>query len=89
MDPCEVCGRDMKKARSCIEGTFYFNHQGSVATMRAIPYFGIGKCKDCGVSPRGYHHAGCDRELCPRCATTVSGCDCPLATLEQLEEMAS
>ncbi len=34
-------------------------------------------CGDCGVRLGGYHHAGCDMAVCPRCGTQeLSDFDC-------------
>ncbi len=39
------------------------------------------RCGDCGVQTRGWHHFGCDLELCPRCRGQMISCGC--ATSDQ------
>lgn len=31
------------------------------------------KCEDCGVINGGFHHPGCDQELCPACYKQMIG----------------
>ena len=33
-------------------------------------------CGDCGVSPGGFHHLGCDVAECPACGRQLLSCDC-------------
>ena len=51
--------------------------------VRALP--DGGRCHDCGISPGGFHHPGCDMELCPRCGEQLIGCGC-LSEEEDEEE---
>ena len=58
------------------------------ATVEGIAYYRIPhapaaedyrtdqRCHDCLVHSGGIHHAGCDMELCPRCAGQAIGCGC-------------
>jgi hypothetical protein len=78
---CEDCHQNMLTADSCTvdeieadDGTVY----------RRIPYGheadGYGfplpeRCHDCGVAHGGYHHMGCDMEICPHCGNQMLGCD--------------
>lgn len=34
------------------------------------------RCHDCGIAPGGFHHPGCDIEICPRCKGQLISCDC-------------
>lgn len=33
-------------------------------------------CHDCGVIHGGFHHTGCDMEICPKCSGQMFICDC-------------
>lgn len=69
---CEFCKKEMKTAKSCsytkleIEGKIYKREK----------YFDDVKCHDCGISSCGYHHFGCDWEICPKCGCQVISCEC-------------
>ncbi len=53
----------------------------SVAALQEDPllgdYFGppSHKCGGCGCLPGGFHHLGCEKQICPRCDYS-HGCDC-------------
>ena len=34
------------------------------------------RCHDCNVKVGGYHHPGCDMEICPKCDGQLLSCDC-------------
>lgn len=34
------------------------------------------RCHDCNVAAGGFHHIGCDMEICPRCGGYLLGCSC-------------
>ncbi len=34
------------------------------------------RCVKCGVRLGGYHHPGCDAEICPRCKGLLTKCGC-------------
>jgi len=39
-------------------------------------------CGDCGVSPGGWHHLGCDLQRCPLCRGQLLSCDCDFDEFE-------
>jgi len=50
-------------------------------TLSSIPYtpdYGgpEQRCHDCGIKAGGYHHPGCDMEICPRCLGQLISCGC-------------
>lgn len=65
---------------------------GTRASCRAVPHdHGPGRwydplpvevtdegifCPECGAPVGGYHHAGCEREVCPRCGGLAQRCAC-------------
>jgi hypothetical protein len=76
---CDVCGAEMRTARSCALSELV------VADRRRprLPYgaetggrSGRDRCRDCGVSTGGVHHPGCCVEECPVCGQQLFCCDC-------------
>ena len=81
MAVCEDCGNETTTGTSCtfdgfvIEGRvfdriFYGAEPLSIGTPPSLP------CHDCGVRVGGYHHFGCDWEICPRCGGQLLSCGC-------------
>jgi hypothetical protein len=75
---CSWCEREMTTASSCTVSVLH--RDGS--PIRMIPWGkergwrGRGRCGDCGVNPRGFHHLGCDVQRCPLCEGQMLSCDC-------------
>jgi len=72
MAVCEYCGRDMLVTKSCDKVPIVF---ATGSKMDPIPYTGE-RCPDCGVTTGGYHHPGCDMEICPLCGGQLISCSC-------------
>ena len=76
---CDLCNREMTTADTCSVREL---HRGGAA-VAVFPYGKDpgwrrlkGRCPDCGVLPGGFHHVGCDIQVCPRCRTQLLMCDC-------------
>lgn len=81
MARCAYCGQEMTTAKSCALKTVEFPDG---VTYPGIPFqseFGE-RCHDCGVTPGGFHHPGCDMEICPKCGGQLISCGC----LDEQEE---
>ncbi|MBN1534745.1 MAG: hypothetical protein JXA20_18890 [Spirochaetes bacterium] len=78
---CVFCCADMTDDNvvSCERNRFIRFPGGEI--LPSIPYYptdileGV-RCPDCNVRIGGYHHPGCEYELCPRCGDTLSSCGC-------------
>jgi len=52
---------------------------GEEKKFTSIPYTGdtkLSKCPDCGIVSGGFHHPGCDNEICPNCKEQIISCWC-------------
>jgi len=77
---CKFCEKDMLEVDSCIlipvthNGKDYeplkFGEDGKEGWAKN------GKCPDCGIKLGGYHHSGCDVEVCPICHGQLISCGC-------------
>ena len=82
MATCEICRREMMKAKGCAVDKVHINGK----TYKRIPVGGSGdfcegldetvRCHDCNALYGHYHHWGCDAERCPACGRQLISCDC-------------
>lgn len=78
---CRYCDREMlnPEITTCRWNTGIGYADG--AALSPVPYQPDDpepghRCHDCGIAPGGYHHPGCDMEICPRCNGQLISCDC-------------
>lgn len=81
---CQDCKREMLTAASCTVSTLHLH--GAVFSLPAYGRDGTaaprgGRCGDCGATPGGFHHLGCDMQRCPRCRRQLISCGCPFDEL--------
>lgn len=81
MSICEHCEKDMLEVDSCVKVTF--ERKGGKVSPLIFGEDGRedfadkeGRCGDCSIKLGGYHHPGCDVEICPICKTQAISCDC-------------
>lgn len=92
MSKCHWCNQEMTSKEST---TCTFPRATNVITMEVrdrLPYLPEGwteeldqRCHDCGVRVGGYHHPGCDMEICPFCGGQLLACPCVLEPTKPLE----
>jgi hypothetical protein len=79
---CQDCKQEMSdpKTATCNDATVTFPDG---TRMQRIPYaefiHGIKtatRCADCNIEYGGFHHLGCDMEVCPKCDGQLISCGC-------------
>lgn len=70
MAVCTWCDKEMITGASCTLDVLTIGG----AAFRLPP--ARRACGDCGVSPGGLHHPGCDLQRCPVCGWQLITCDC-------------
>ncbi|MCI8992992.1 MAG: recombinase family protein [Eubacterium sp.] len=77
---CRVCGCSIGKTVSCRIWTI--SYQGKKYRRVKVgdpgdPYEGkkTGKCAACGVNFGRFHHADCEKEICPICGKQLISCE--------------
>lgn len=76
MAVCEDCQQEMTVAASCTVDVLVIQQERFERSRVRRPIGPNGRCADCGIQAGGFHHLGCDLELCPRCGRQLISCDC-------------
>lgn len=77
MAECQDCGQEMLEAATCTVDAFIIRGERFARLRQAGAAVGrAGRCGDCGIRRRGFHHYGCDLEPCPRCRRQLLSCGC-------------
>lgn len=77
MSVCTVCGQQKMVSPSCIKLTVKIaGRDYDPVPWGSRPEETVGRCPGCGVEKGGYHHPGCDYEICPRCGQRMMICGC-------------
>ena len=78
---CVFCFSDISNKRivSC-ENNRYVNFPDGTS-LPSIPFvpsdiYHEFRCPDCNVRVGGFHHPGCEHEICPKCHGTLADCGC-------------
>lgn len=79
---CQVCNQDMSSVATidCTRHRVVNFPDGEV--LPAVPFTDdhpsepLSRCHDCNVAIGGFHHPGCDVEVCPRCRGQLISCGC-------------
>jgi hypothetical protein len=77
MAKCEICEKDMNRAKGCFDRDWVIDGK-RYAALKHYDRFGDGsRCGDCNAKEGEAHHPGCDMERCPLCQGQLISCDCP------------
>lgn len=73
---CEFCKQEIGKSKSCYQKNV--TYIGRIKKNRICYQNTIDDkpCPSCKVSNGGYHHWGCEEEICPFCLDHIAFCDC-------------
>jgi hypothetical protein len=74
MAVCNFCNQEMtsEDTASCM----LVKVEVGGRKLSPIKYQDDGRCPDCYVATGGFHHPGCDQEVCPACGGQAIGCGC-------------
>lgn len=70
------CEMDDKSISTCLGNKLLVLPDGSQYRSIAFQSPTGGRCPDCNVADGGYHHPGCDQEVCPICGGQMIACGC-------------
>ncbi len=79
MAKCNRCKMEMCDSSTKTCEAYKFVEFPDGTKMTPVPYSPPDsniRCHDCGVAAGGFHHVGCDLEICPRCEDQLLGCSC-------------
>jgi hypothetical protein len=82
MAKCEVCEKDMLKAKGCLHRDYLIDGERIQALEHRDRYVVSDRnhrCGDCNAEEGQPHHLGCDQEECPSCGLQFIGCDCDVS----------
>jgi hypothetical protein len=78
---CVFCFNDISNDNiiSCYNNRYVHFPDGE--SLPSIPFIPVDilmglRCPDCNVNIGGYHHPGCEYEICPRCGDYLLECGC-------------
>ncbi len=69
---CKFCQKEIWGSKGCTFNEIKIDGEWH----ERLPYDGIDRCHDCGISSGHYHHLGCDMESCPVCYGQMIWCNC-------------
>ncbi len=75
MEALKICDFCNGREDGCFSMKIAFPDGGTERPIR-FSLLGVDRCAGCGVLPSGYHHPGCDAEICPRCEGFLTKCGC-------------
>jgi hypothetical protein len=87
MAKCSWCQREMTYAGviSCNRNNYVKFPDGT--KLPSVPFNQEGRCHDCNVLWKGFHHPGCDVERCPKCGGQLISCGCLDTEEDKLEDI--
>ncbi len=78
---CAFCFHDIDRDHivSCENNRYVKFKDGS--SFASFPFYPENillslRCPDCNVRIGGYHHPGCEYEICPKCSGQLLTCGC-------------
>jgi len=79
MAECRRCNKEMcdSSTKTCTPNKWVvFPDDTRMSPVPYTPNDSQVRCHDCNIQEGGFHHVGCDMELCPRCGGQFLGCSC-------------
>jgi hypothetical protein len=82
MAKCEICEKNMLKAKGCLHRDYVIEGKRFPALVHIDKYVVSDRdhrCGDCNAKEGEPHHMGCDQEDCPCCGMQLIMCECDIA----------
>jgi len=75
---CEFCKQEIGKSKTCNQKNVTYLGGRKKNRIRFQSTVSDKPCPYCKVSDGGFHHWGCEEEICPNCLDRIVFCDCSL-----------
>lgn len=86
MAVCEYCNQEMRMRLSCTLPAYDDFADGHMRMRVPVSRYERLPCADCSTPPGGFHHPGCELEVCPACGDTAQACCCTDESFAEVDD---